>query len=191
MNKELAQSHNQKWKKWDLNQADVLHCLHSVSLWKAQPLPNSDPQFRLLPQAFCDSLHAPPLLWGSASGNLPNNAFQTHNNTPITRDSLSKVLFWLLHSQTAPAPGVVSTDLVSAAIHYASCCRPPTANAEQLSALDEPSSYPVSNSQVLLKGNLITMISNLSLCVPSPLVVHPTSPLFPALLHWFPSTFLL
>lgn len=96
--------------------------------------------------------------------------------TPQSPEIVSQSPVWLLHSQTAPAPGVVSLDLASAAIHYASCCGPPTANTEQLPALNEPSSYPFSDSQALLKGNLITMISNLSLCVPSTLVVHPTSP---------------
>lgn len=88
------------------------------------------------------------------------------------RESL-KVLSWLLSSQASQVPA-----------HYPCSPGSLTADPEQLPALNEPHPDPFSDSQGLLKGNLITMIANLSLFVPQTLVVHLTYsfPFFPSLI---------
>lgn len=105
------------------------------------------------------------------------------------RESL-KVLSWLLSSQASQVPVLLCTDLVSAAIHYPSSPGPLTADPEQLPALNEPHPDPFSDSQGLLKGNLITMIANLNFFVPQTLVVHLTYsfPFFPSLIFLYLSS---
>lgn len=146
--------------------------------WKLSPFLAQSLNSTHFLKAFCDSLSAVLPLKGSARGNLSSNVFQTHSNsTPKSSPGSSGCQhgFDLGCSSLSLTPGL------------------PPANTEQLPAPSEPNLYPFSDSRGLLKGTLITMISNLSLYIPPTLVVQPTfSPsLFLFLPHPSLSSFLL